>query len=208
MPDAPAATPSLSTTSTSSPAAARCHAVDRPWTPAPITRCFTERIGSVQRRFPALEDGRAPVSSDRARALHPRSELGLGELAVLLLEADAVRVAGLEVRDQHLARELVLAAGRDREVDLDEGVGVAIEDRRRALLLQQLDVLEPVDVRARRCGLEVDPLDQRGVLLVGVALAREELGVERDDLLRLSHESAPPPAARRSGSRGSGRASS
>src|SRR3954451_13470378 len=42
MPDAPAATPVLSTTRTSSPAFARCHAVDRPWTPAPTTRCLTE----------------------------------------------------------------------------------------------------------------------------------------------------------------------
>src|SRR5689334_7669851 len=42
MPDAPAATPVLSTTSTRSPAVARCHAVDRPWTPAPMTRIGTE----------------------------------------------------------------------------------------------------------------------------------------------------------------------
>src|SRR3954466_11127605 len=42
MPEAPAATPVLSTTTTSSPALARCQAVDRPWTPAPITRCLTE----------------------------------------------------------------------------------------------------------------------------------------------------------------------
>src|SRR4051812_2050864 len=176
MPEAPAATPVLSTTSTSSPAAPRCQAVDSPWTPAPITRCFTERIGSVQRRFPALEDGRAPVLSDRARAFHPGPQLGLGGLAVLLLEADGGRGAGRGVGDRPLARELVPAPGRDREVDLDEGVGGAVENRRRALLLQQLDVLEPVDVGARRGGLEVDPLDQRGVLLVGVALAREELG--------------------------------
>src|ERR1700722_4504288 len=38
MPDAPAATAVLSTTRTSSPAAARCHAVERPCTPAPMTR--------------------------------------------------------------------------------------------------------------------------------------------------------------------------
>src|SRR4051794_35120502 len=42
MPEAPAATPVLSTTTTSSPALARCQAVERPWTPAPITRCLTE----------------------------------------------------------------------------------------------------------------------------------------------------------------------
>src|SRR6478735_11231627 len=50
MPDAPAATPVLSTTRTSSPAFARCHAVDRPWTPAPTTRCLTEggRVGGMR----------------------------------------------------------------------------------------------------------------------------------------------------------------
>src|SRR4051794_41611235 len=42
MPEAPAATPVLSTTTTSSPALARCQAVERPWTPAPTTRCLTE----------------------------------------------------------------------------------------------------------------------------------------------------------------------
>src|SRR4051794_36659553 len=49
MPDAPAATPVLSITSTSSPALARCHAVERPWTPAPTTRCLTEggRVGGT-----------------------------------------------------------------------------------------------------------------------------------------------------------------
>src|SRR3954453_24270054 len=48
MPDAPAPTPVLSITSTSgvSPAAdcsfARCHALDSPWMPAPITRYLTD----------------------------------------------------------------------------------------------------------------------------------------------------------------------
>src|SRR5437763_7044249 len=42
MPDAPAATPVLSTTSTSSPSAARCQAVDSPCTPAPTTSVRTE----------------------------------------------------------------------------------------------------------------------------------------------------------------------
>src|SRR3954465_284692 len=202
MPEAPAATPVLSTTSTSSPAAPRCQAVDSPWTPAPITRCFTERIDSVQRRFPALEDRRVPVPSDRARALHPRPQLGLRELAVLLLQPDPVRVAGLQMGDQDLARDFVLTALRDLEVDLDERVRVAIEDRWGALFLEQLDVLEPIDVLAGRGGVEVDVLDQRDVLLVGEALPRQELGVDRDDLLRLSHGRVEPPAARRSGSPG------
>src|SRR5215218_6828693 len=43
MPDAPAATRALSTTSTSSPCSARCQAVESPWTPAPTTRLATER---------------------------------------------------------------------------------------------------------------------------------------------------------------------
>src|SRR3954447_8732965 len=53
MPDAPAATPVLSTTTTSSPALARCHAVERPWTPAPTTRCLTEagRVGGTRIRL-------------------------------------------------------------------------------------------------------------------------------------------------------------
>src|SRR5690349_14907857 len=38
MPEAPAATSVLSTTSTSVPFWAACQAVDRPWTPAPMTR--------------------------------------------------------------------------------------------------------------------------------------------------------------------------
>src|SRR5918998_6015968 len=118
MPEAPAAMSVLSTTSTSSPCSARCQAVDRPWTPAPITRCFTERIGSVQRAFPALEHGWPPVGADRLRVLHPRSQLGLGELAVRLLQADPVRVARLEVLDQHLAGDLILPSFGDREVDL------------------------------------------------------------------------------------------
>ena len=48
---------------------------------------------SVDRRLPALEHRRLPVGADRLRALHPRPELGLRELAVLLLQLDAVRVA-------------------------------------------------------------------------------------------------------------------
>ena len=40
----------------------------------------------------------------------PGSELGLRELRVLLLQLDPVRVSGLEMRDEHLAGELVLAS--------------------------------------------------------------------------------------------------
>src|SRR4051812_10253101 len=144
IPDAPAPTPVLSTTSTSSPARARCHAVESPWTPAPTTRWVTERgsMASVQRRLPALQHARAPVGPDRLRALDPRAQLGLRELAVRRLQGDAVRVAGPQVRDEHLARDLVLAARRDREVDAHERVRVGVEDGRDALLLEQHHVLE------------------------------------------------------------------
>src|SRR5512133_2348910 len=197
MPEAPAATPVLSTTRTCSPCSARCQAVERPCTPAPMTRYSALRM-SVSRWLPALEHGGAPVLADGARALDPRAELGLGELGVGLLELDAVGVAGLQVGDQHLARDLVLAARGDREVDLQEGVRVAVEDSRRALLLEQLDVLEPVDVLAGRGRLEVDPLDQADVLLVGEALPGELLGIDRDDLLGLVHRSTAEPSGSRS----------
>src|SRR6185312_12428004 len=83
---------------------------------------------SVSGRLPALEHAGPPVLADGPRALDPGAELGLRELGVGLLELDAVGVAGLQVRDEDLARELVLAACGDREVDLQEGVRVAIED--------------------------------------------------------------------------------
>src|SRR5512133_829058 len=117
MPEAPAAIPVLSTTRPSSPCWARCQAVDSPCTPAPITR-FRVALISVSWRFPAFEHARAPVLADDARALDPRAELGLRELGVGLLQADAVGVAGLQVRDAHLARDLVLAARGDREGEL------------------------------------------------------------------------------------------
>src|SRR4030095_15586195 len=149
MPEAPAATPVLSTTRTCSPRWARCQAVESPCTPAPITRYGGRRI-SVSGRFPAREHAGPPVLADGPRALDPWAELGLRELRVRLLQADAVGVTRLQVRHPHLARDLVLAALGDREVDLQEGVGVAVEDGRRTLLLEQLDVLEPVDVLAGR----------------------------------------------------------
>src|SRR6266536_3490806 len=199
MPEAPAATPVLSTTRTCSPCRARCQAVESPCTPAPITRYGVVRI-SVSGRFPAFEHAGPPVLADGARALDPWAALRLEELAVGLLQPDAVGVAGLQVGDQHLARDLVLAALGDREVDLQEGVGVAVEDGRRALLLEQLDVLEPVDVGPGRRRLEVDRIDQADVLLVGEALAGELLRVDRDDLLGLAHGST----ASRSGIRSIG----
>src|SRR5829696_4504232 len=78
----------------------------------------------VERGLPALENRRLPVLADRPRVLHPWPELRLGELAVLLLQANAVGVARLEVSDQHLTRDLVLASLRNVEVQLQERVRV------------------------------------------------------------------------------------
>src|SRR4051794_13816243 len=147
----------------------------------------------VERRLPALGHRGPPVDPADARPRDPRAELGLRELRVLLLELDAVGVAGLQVLDQHLARDLVLAALGDREVDLQERVRVAVEDGGDAFLAQEVDVLEPVDVLARRGGEEVDVLDEADVLLVGEAPAREVLGVEALLLLGLApHAFASP----------------
>ena len=100
------------------------------------------------------------------------------------------------MRDEHLAGELVLASLGDGEVDLDEGIAVAVEDRRRAVLLQELDVLEPVQVLARGRGVEVDVLDERDVLLVREAAPGEELRVDRLDLLGLGVGELVPWTAR------------
>src|SRR5437764_8543235 len=143
-----------------------------------------ENSSLVIRRLRALEHRRLPVCADRCRALHPRAELRLRELRVLLLEPDPVRVAGLEMLDQHLARELVLPPFRDREVDLEERVRVAVEDRRDTVLDEQLDVLEPVDVAARRRRLEIDVLDLGHVLLIRETVPREVLGVDPIRLIR------------------------
>src|SRR5437016_995484 len=140
---------------------------------------------SVVGRFPARELRGLPVGADGLRARDPRAELRLRELRVLLLELNAVRVPRPQVRDQHLARELVLAAFRNREVDLQEGVRVTVEHGRNAVLLEELDILEPVEVRPRRRRLEVDVFDERDVLLVRKATSGEVLRVERDLLLGL-----------------------
>src|SRR4051812_42910295 len=144
----------------------------------------------VARGLPALEDGWVVVGADRLRALDPRAELGLGELRVLFLQLDPVGVPGLQVLDENLARDLVLASLGDVEVDADEGVRVAVEDRGRAFLLEKLHVLEPVDVLTRGGRLEVDVLDLGHVLLVGLPLPRQVLRVDVLDLLGLAARSA------------------
>ena len=65
--------------------------------------------------------------------------------------------------DEDLARDLVLAPLGDGEVDLDERVRVAVEDGGKPLLLQELDVLEPVEVIPGRGGEKVDVLDWAAV---------------------------------------------
>ena len=92
--------------------------------------------------------------------------------------------------DDDSGGNLVLPSFRDREVELQERVRVAVEDCGRALFLEQLDVLQPVEVLARSGRLEVDLLDHADVLLIGVAPAREELGVDRLDLLGFLHRRA------------------
>ena len=91
-------------------------------------------------------------------------------------------------------RDLVLAPFRDREVDLEKGIAVAVEDRRHAVLLEERDVLEPVDVLTRCRREQVDVLDERDVLLVREAVPGEELGVERPDLLGLGVREVVPAA--------------
>jgi hypothetical protein len=83
---------------------------------------------------------------------------------------------------------------RNREVDADEGVGVAVEDGRDPLLFEELDVLEPVEVFAGSRREEVDVLDLGDVLLVREAPAGEILGVDLNDLLGLfrGHQSSAP----------------
>src|SRR3954454_9019331 len=116
---------------------------------------------SVRRRLPALQHGRMPVCANRRGAGGPGTELRLRELRVLLLQANPVGVAGLQVLHEHLPRELVLASLGDREVDLEERVRVAVEDGSDPVLDEELDVLEPGDVLARGRGEEIDVVEER-----------------------------------------------
>src|SRR6266545_6870582 len=140
------------------------------------------RANSVAGRLPALEHRRLPVRSNHRRALDPRPKLRLRKLRVLVLQLDAVRVSRLEVLDQHLPRDLVLSPRGDREVDLEERIRIAVEHRRYAVLLEELDVLEPVEVRSRRRGEQIDLLDEPDVLLVRKAMSREILRIQGDRL--------------------------
>ena len=225
MPEAPAAMPVLSTTRTSSPSAARCHAVERPWTPAPMTRFATDRelrVSAISAAAPPSPRGRGACSPSptRPRALDPRPELGLRELRVLLLEPDAVGVALLQVLDEHLARDLVLAA-RAGSGSRSSGTSSSSGRTRPACRPpEQVDVLEPVDVVARASPpTRSTSSTSDDVLLVGEALARRGprrrwrrvlLGLALSARLAVSAASrrrrSGRPAARRSGSRGGARA--
>src|SRR5262247_127432 len=80
------------------------------------------------RALPVRERRGLPVLADGGRVVPPGAELRLRELRVPALEPDAVGVAPAQVGDEDLARVLVLPARRDLEIDLEEGVGVTVED--------------------------------------------------------------------------------
>src|SRR5207342_669229 len=97
-----------------------------------------------------------------------------------------------------LAGHLVLAALRDIEVDLQERARVAVEHGRLAVLLEQVDVFQPVEVLARRERVEVDVLDERTILLVREPMPGELLGVELalDRQMLFAHPVTPPRTGR------------
>src|SRR5215470_12940876 len=82
--------------------------------------------------------------------------------------------------DEHLAGELILAACGYLEVDLEEGIGVAVEYRGHAVLVHQVDVLKPVDVLAGGGGVQIDVLNQGPVELIGERAAGQLLCVDAD----------------------------
>src|SRR4051812_34716947 len=108
MPDAPAATPVLSSTSTSSPSAARCQAVDSPWTPAPTTSVRTEPGSWFDMRLllgVAVSATPIALSAEEYRPLRPNSRTGRG------LPPEATG-QGLPVLAQH-RQQLLAARGRE-----------------------------------------------------------------------------------------------
>src|SRR3954452_5254222 len=105
MPEAPAATPLLSTTRTSSPARARCQAVERPWTPAPITRCLAD-AGRVGGMFVL------PSVAYRATALPPL--LGQQLSAPVRRQASGGRATGRSPPDRDRAGAVAARVSRRR----------------------------------------------------------------------------------------------
>src|SRR3712207_8450443 len=67
-------------------------------------------------------------------------------------------------------------ARRDLEVDLQERVRIAVEDGRHAVLLEQRDVLEPVDVLAggRRSEEHTSELQSRQYLVCRLLLEKKK----------------------------------
>src|SRR5690348_2687226 len=152
----------LSTRTTERPRRASSYADDSPTTPPPTTTA-SQRCGRptgraagpgralvmswVKKQAGPLVTGwalwprylgRVPVLANRGGACQPRAEFGLRELRMAALEPDAVGVALAKVRDQHLARVLVLPALGDLKMDLEKGVGVPVEDRGNAILVHQV----------------------------------------------------------------------
>ena len=66
------------------------------------------------------------------------------------------------------------------KMDLEKGVGVPVEDRGEVIFVHQVDILEPVEVLARRGRQEVDVVHQGPVELVGEGPAGQFLGVYAD----------------------------
>ena len=95
---------------------------------------------------------------------------------------------------QHLAGQLVFPTLRDVEVDLEKGVGVPVKHRRDALLLEQVDVLQPVEVPAGRQLHQVEVLDERDVLLVLEPTTGEGLGIDCNSVLWCHGPQPPLPA--------------
>src|SRR6516165_2934961 len=193
----------LSTRTTERPRRASSCADDSPSTPPPTTttsqRCGrpAERaagpgralvMSGVKKSVASVTDwalwprylGRVPVLANRDGASQPRAEFGLRELRVAVLEPDAVGVALAQVCDQHLARVLVLPALGNLKMDLEKGVGVPVEDRRDAILVHQVDILQPVEVLARGRRDEVNVVYQGPVELIGEGPPGQFLGVDAD----------------------------
>ena len=108
----------------------------------------------------SVHGGSQPSSTGRCQSVPtvlspaPRVEPGCGNF-VCFSFLECRTSCGLKVRDQHLL-ELVLAPPESRRSSERVRKG-----RTRRGLLEELDILEPVDVITRRRGDEIDVLDER-----------------------------------------------
>src|SRR5688500_7804087 len=138
MPDAPAAIAVLSTTTTSVPLRARCQAVERPWTPAPITSTDTEEGSSLiccLSRNAVAETGLYTNSSTEARlaADFPRSRGARREMSVVegngnVAVGTAGRVFGGGVQDVLRSSRIAPAPGTLEEARNQPGRREKIEE--------------------------------------------------------------------------------